>query len=135
MNLEFPWMRLQLISCLQSLSNKDHQMECWVKHNCPSGSIDCFDISIHYLYDDTMLAENASSYIDQIFFDETEVEVIKQLIKALDAIFEKYGLKAKDEFYVSAPEWGEVLYAAKTALELLQKNDSDHSITYDCEDK
>jgi hypothetical protein len=113
--LKHPWMRLQLISCLESLKDKGYQIAAWVNQGLPEGKADWLDISVHFLFDDTQLAENPISCIGWFLKNEDEAELIGKLCRELDEIFNKYGTELTDAEYISLQEWDRVLVAADKA--------------------
>lgn len=61
--LKFPSMREELVSYLTGLSDSDYQFHAWVERSSPNLAYDELDYTIHFLYDDTGLAENAYTWI------------------------------------------------------------------------
>ena len=113
--LEFPGMRTELIEHLQALSDAKYQRIAWVEHSLGEGKYDEFDYAVHFIYDDTNLSKNPELYIGSILIDKNESDSIKQLVKEIDIIFERYGLTLTDEEYISKPEWNNVILKAKEA--------------------
>lgn len=121
--IENPSMRVDLMTFLESLSNYEYQMNCWVRGNCPMGVEDNFDMSVHFFFDDTGLAQDASSLIGYLLYDETEAELITNVCHAINILFDKYGTKLKDDEYLNKPEWQGILNTAQIAyFSLLNKN-------------
>ena len=119
-NLEFselklPWMRNELIHYLHNLADEVYQYQAWVEDSRPEGGHDELDYIIHFLYDDTDLANNPSSLIGWILKGEKEVNVIVDLINSLNYLFEKYGTELTDKEYLEKAEWKNIIQAAKTA--------------------
>jgi len=117
--VEFPWMRMQLIVCIKGLSDKNYQYNEWVLHKGESCEYDDFDITVHFLYDDTDVAENADEYIGLIFINKEEADSVKNVVDKIDIIFDKYGLELSDKEYIEKPEWNDVIEAAKKARSIL----------------
>lgn len=120
--IRFPHLRPELIDTLQTLADPEYQQQAWVEQNVPPGIEDSFDIAIHFLYDDTHLADNPEATVGLILEKSEEVFLIKGLIKALDQVFETLGLEATDEEYINCPQWEQVLRTAKAALSVINKN-------------
>lgn len=118
--LIYPSMRLELISYLEGLSDREYQRQSWVEGNHPSGGHDELDYSIHFLYDDTCLAKDPSSLIGIVLKGLDEVDAIKELIDKLEIVFEKYGTNLSDEEYINKEEWEEVIGAARVAKEKIK---------------
>lgn len=119
--LAYPSMRLELISYLEVLSDREYQNQSWVEGNRPNGGYDELDYSIHFLYDDTCLAKNPTSLIGVILINKKEVGAIKGLIDELENIFEKYGTDLSDEEYINKTEWERVIQAARVAKEIIKE--------------
>ncbi|MEX5593958.1 SCO4402 family protein [Pseudomonas orientalis] len=117
--LKFPSMREELISYLSGLSDLDYQYQAWVERSSPSLDYDEFNYTVHFLYDDTSLAENASDWIGLVLRDEKEVRSIENLVSALNVIFDKYGTELSDREYLEKNEWLWVVNASKDALSIL----------------
>ena len=114
--LEFPEMRAELIAHLQSLADPEYQQMGWVNHRFPPGiEYDDFDNVIHFLYDDTVLSENAEADIGVILKNKEEADAVKFLINEIDSLFDIYGLSLKDGEYMSKPEWENIVRKAKNA--------------------
>ncbi|MES2821393.1 MAG: hypothetical protein V4812_20660 [Pseudomonadota bacterium] len=123
-NLKLATMRKELLQYLEGLSDIEYQKKIWVAGERTEGVMhDELDYTIHFLYDDTDLATDPDSLIGWILLDKIEVDSIKELISALDRLFEVHGLNSTDEEYMQAKEWGFVISAAKTARNIIIKND------------
>ena len=120
--IKYPEMRRELISCLESLSDFEYQKKCWLEGICPPNvEEDCFDFSVHFIFDETTLCENSSEYIGVLLYDEKEAEVVKQVADSIGIIFEKYGTELSDMEYIGLDEWSEVLRSSRNALRLINK--------------
>ena len=115
-----PEMRNELLDYLFSLSDFNYQKNCWVKGNCPPNiQHDEFDYSVHFLFDDTDLANNPDGLIGYILNDANEALLIKSVCEKITAIFNKYGTDLSDEQYINLSEWEEVIRSAKSAYDTL----------------
>ncbi|NJO17541.1 MAG: hypothetical protein HC877_17930 [Thioploca sp.] len=128
--IRFPHLRQELIETLQTLADSEYQQQAWVERNVPKGMEDSFDIAIHFLYDDTHLADNPEITVGLILEKSEEVPLIKALIEALDHVFEALGLEATDEEYINCPQWEQVLRTAKVALLVINKNKRQSVLLY-----
>lgn len=116
-------MREELISHVSALSDKKYQENSWVNAVSNSGIVhDEMDYAIHFIYDDTCLAEDPSKAIGWFLVDESEASASRNLVSALNIVFDKYGTKEDDAFYINSPEWGFVLECAKKLKELLERD-------------
>lgn len=117
--LKYPNMREELIGYVIGLSDTEYQYAAWVKHSRPDVGYDELDYAIHFLYDDTDLANDPNSMIGIILTDKEESAAIANLITALDLVFDKHGTTLKDEEYLSKDEWKNVVIAAEKAKQIL----------------
>ena len=117
--LKFPSMREELISYLSGLSDLEYQYQAWVERSSPGLDYDELNYTVHFLYDDTGLAENASDWIGLVLKDEKEARSVANVVSALDVIFDKYGTELSDKEYLEKKEWLWVVSASKDALSIL----------------
>ena len=117
--LKFPSMREELISYLSGLSDLEYQYQAWVERSSPGLDYDELNYTIHFLYDDTGLAENASDWIGLVLRDEIEARSVENVVSALDLVFDKYGTELSDKEYLEKKEWLWVVNASKDALSIL----------------
>ncbi|WP_313599726.1 SCO4402 family protein [Pseudomonas sp.] len=117
--LKFPSMREELISYLSGLSDLDYQYQAWVERSSPGLDYDELNYTIHFLYDDTGLAENASDWIGLVLRDEIEARSVENVVSALDVVFDKYGTELSEKEYLEKKEWLWVVNASKDALSIL----------------
>ena len=126
--MKYPEMRNQLITNLESLSDWEYQKNCWVLKECPEGvENDDFDLSVHFLFDDTELASDPESTIGFFLKDKIEAQAVKSVCDELDKIFDKYGLDKTDEEYINLVEWGKIIESASKALKIIQAENYDSS--------
>jgi hypothetical protein len=115
--IEFPWLRFQLIENLKALSDPDYQRREWIKYAPEDNAeFDEMDYVVHFLYDDTELAENPHDAIGSILYNKNEAEALEKLSTSLDVIFAKYGTDLDGPDYIKLPEWIGVVNCAKSAL-------------------
>lgn len=116
LNFKYPQMRDELLETMRTLSDLEYQWSAWVNHNFPPGvQHDEFDYAVHFLYDDSSLAEAPERAIGLFVKDQHEVHLIKAVISALDQVFDALGMECTDEQYISSPLWAEVLRTASEA--------------------
>ncbi|MBT5109021.1 MAG: hypothetical protein HOM25_10085 [Rhodospirillaceae bacterium] len=119
--INLPNMRVQLIGCLESLSDLAYQKKCWVLDKCPVGVQDNFNLSVHFFFDDTSLSENPHLLVGVCLRNENEAQAIQQVCQMIDKVFDEHGLDKSDEEYINCPEWGAVLNSASEALAIIRK--------------
>jgi len=122
--VKFPHMRMELISYIRGLSNKEYQYDEWVLHKGKGGVEDSFDLVAHFFYDDTTIHEDADEYIGLIFVSKNEADLVKNIVDRIDIIFEKYGLELSDKEYIDKPEWNSVIDAAQKALAFINNGEA-----------
>ncbi|QEN88207.1 hypothetical protein FZC33_18700 [Labrys sp. KNU-23] len=118
--LELPFVRRELISHMESLSDPQEQQSLWVEDkpykNFMYGS---FDTVIDFLYREYDLADIPYDFIGEVLVDKNEAYLLKELDKTLDILFERYGGKLSDAEYITKPEWQDVVAAARRLLDKL----------------
>lgn len=119
--VKYPKMREELLETLRNLADRDYQDQVWVKRDYPLGiKYDCFDEAVHFLYDDTVLAENPDAAIGVIIEDEKEARLMEAVCQAIDLVFEALGTGVSDEEYIKSAEWTGVVEAASKALRVME---------------
>lgn len=122
--IEWPWRREDLADCLSALANPVCQVRAWLSREIDQNRyFTCFDHCVEFLFDDTDLATDPSSYIGLILVDEAEALPVREVGAAIDSLLDRYGTTLSDEAYIRTPEWIAVLYTARRALDLLSENE------------
>lgn len=122
--IKYAKMREEFIGHVNALSDKQYQENSWVNSVTNEDVIhDEMDYAIHFIYDDTCLADDPMRAIGWFLVDESEANCSRELIAALNTVFDKYGTKEDDAFYINSPEWELVLNCAKKLKELLARNE------------
>ena len=119
--VKYPKMREELLETLRSLADREYQHKVWIENDYPPGiECDSFDEAVHFLYDDTVLAENPDAAIGVILEDEKEARLISAVCQAIDLLFEVLGTGVSDEEYIKCYEWTSVVKAAFRALQAME---------------
>lgn len=114
--IDFPEMREELIECIKGLSDLEYQKKYWGKiHTTNPNVYDDFNQTIHFLYDDSNIAEDPDSWIGLILISQEESSLIKTLNTHIECLFKSYGTKLSDEDYMNKPEWKNII---STSLKL-----------------
>lgn len=122
--VQYSKMRDDLLETLCSLADREYQQAAWVEQNYPPGILyDSFDEAVHFLYDDTILAENPDAAIGVIIQDEKEARMIEAVCCAINQVFQALGTQASDQEYINSSKWTDVVEAASLALQAM-KNQS-----------
>lgn len=123
--LKRPEMRHELLDVLKDLSDPNYQKRAWVDREFPPGvRYDELDYKVHFLFDDTLLAEDPARTIGWILRNEEEAYAIRRLASAIDRAIDAVGKDGSDADYICSDQWPEVVDAAKAARQLLQSNDN-----------
>ena len=119
--VKYPKMREELLETLRSLADREYQHKVWLEGDYPP-EIECdsFDEVVHFLYDDTVLAENPDATIGVIIENEKEARLMSAVCQAIDLVFEVLGTEASDEEYITSSEWTRVVEAASKALQVME---------------
>lgn len=118
--IKYPEMRRQLLEHLNVLADIDNQEKIWVgQRDSHCIEYDEFGEAIHFIFDDTCLAEAPSKAIDWFLINEQESIAVSALTKALDGLFDRYGVGLDKAEYLLKPEWQNVVLAAKYAQQLI----------------
>ena len=119
--VKYPKMREELLETLRSLADREYQHKAWVENDYPSGiEYESFDEAVHFLYDDTVLAENPDAAIGVIIEDEKEARLMSAVCQAIELVFEALGTGVSDEEYIKSSEWTSVVEAASRALQAME---------------
>jgi hypothetical protein len=123
-----PWlpeMRKQLVDVVSRLADREYQLRAWIRGELPPGIYDNFDYAVHFIYDDTCLAEEPHDAIGYYVYDEIEATTIAELVDALDRLFEAQGTDLSDEQYLQVEEWSDVVKAAKMLRQMIARKDAE----------
>ncbi|MDT4820935.1 hypothetical protein FQZ97_540870 [compost metagenome] len=80
---------------------------------------DEFGLAVHFLFDDSSLAQDALSTIGWILKDASEAESVTALVRTIDVVLNRYGTNLSDAEYIEVPEWRFVVVAAKATMAVL----------------
>lgn len=119
--VKYPKMREELLETLRSLADREYQHKVWLEGDYPP-EIECdtFDEVVHFLYDDTVLAENPDAAIGVIIENEKEARLMSAVCQAIDLVFEVLGTGVSDEEYIKSAEWTMVVEGALKALQVME---------------
>ena len=79
--MKYPTMREELVDCLESLSDKQYQLDRWVGGNCPEGvGHDGLDYAVHFLFDDTSLSSKPEIHIGGFLRYKNEANKVRQFV-------------------------------------------------------
>lgn len=112
--------RNELVSILAILADLPYQQEIWREGRSPKNGREDFDIAMHFLLDDTVLAENPTAEVGHILKNEAEAEIVGKVTQPLLALFKEIGGTHPPHVYVNHPKWLAIVEAAKKAYAVLK---------------
>ncbi len=122
-SVKYPTMRYQLIDYILELSDRDYQVEYWLGDDKKHADVFAnLDEVIHFLFDDSLIAECAENSIGFILVNETEAALISKITGILEKLINVLG-DVSDRAYLERPEWGLVIKLAQQLFEVMNVND------------
>ncbi|WP_200839664.1 SCO4402 family protein [Streptomyces sp. SLBN-115] len=119
-DVDLPDMRMNVISAVEALSDREYQRRVWIERDYPSGEyFDDFTLNVNILYDDTLVLEDPAATLGLILRSREEVEAMAQLASALNELFRGEGKEKADEEYVESPLWDVVVRSASVARRIM----------------
>lgn len=122
-SIEFPWMRLQVVTALDSLSDPSRQERWGCGEKGVPGYFDDLTLNVDVLYDDCMVLPEPQDSVPEILHQE-EVPFLVELARALGPLIDELG-DLPDAVYTSDPRWPSVIEAAARALAVMKQNDGE----------
>lgn len=127
--VQYPKMRGELLETLRSLASREYQEKAWINHNYPAGVLyDSFDEAVHFLFDDTILAENPNTAIGVILETEKEARLIAAVCTAIEQLLEAHGTEMSDKEFINSAEWTNVVGTASLALQVITNEQISSSV-------
>lgn len=119
--VRFPDMRREVIDALEHLANADYQRRVWCHREPTEAShLYSWDMVVHTLYDDALLAEGSRSAVGDVLLDGQEAELVDRVIAAIEAVFAEIGDADADPCTVIQAEgWPRVIEASRDAASVL----------------
>lgn len=119
--IQYPEMRRELAKHLRVLADPEYQDRVWVRREMPPGvSYDDFDLVVHFFFDDTCLGDDPQRAIGVFLETDAEAQLVGAVAKAIDVLFDRYGLELTDGEYISRPEWKAVVESAELASAVIR---------------
>ena len=122
-NVKFPQMRQILIFAIQSLSDRETQMREWISSTAVHRFWDTMKFDIDVIYHDLDLDSIPEDQLGYSLMDQEEINIIKPLTDALDAVCDRIGFRQPDSAYIISPLWDDVVHAAKAAFDIFMANE------------
>lgn len=119
---KYPFLRRELLMCMQALAGKDYQNTAWVNRSFPPGiEWDSLGVAVNFIFNDSGLSDDAVGAIG-LFLVEDELGGVVKVIEKMEVVFEKYGDHCSDLEYISQPEWSDVVESATMLLDQIKNN-------------
>lgn len=119
--IEFPYVRDQVIDALQSLASARRQ-ERWGVVEEGVNYYDDLDLVVHVLYDDASVLPRPGESVGTIIYLE-EVPAFSTLGDIFSAMIADLG-DVKDEVYLADSRWNRVMECAASVLQVMESCDS-----------
>lgn len=113
-DVEFPYMRGEVIAALRSLATPEHQRLRWGVVEPGINYFDSLTLVINVLYDDTAVLPDPSQTVGTIIH-ASEAGALQALDAALSPMIEDLG-NAPDGDYMADERWPSVVACARVAL-------------------
>ena len=121
-NLRYPYLRAEVVSALESLSDREYQQRVWVEHILPApGQGDNFTMVFNSLFEDVPVVEDPMSFIGTVLRNQAEAHAMTPLKRAVDRLHEAMGYNRTDAEYLASPLWDDVVATASHALAELRR--------------
>lgn len=122
--VRYPDMRVQVVSSLESLADREYQQRVWIEKILPHpGYGDDFALAYSWLYEDLPIMDDPARFIGTILRDEVEAQVMLPLKGAIDRLHADLGYDRTDAEYLASPLWDDVVATAGRALTALRRPD------------
>ncbi|WP_208935765.1 SCO4402 family protein [Paracidovorax avenae] len=119
---KYPFLRRELLMCMQALADRDYQNSAWISRIFPPGiEWDSLGVAVDFIFNDSGLSDDAVGAIG-IFLVEDELGGVAKVIEKMEVVFEKYGDDCSDLEYISQPEWSDVVESATVLLDQIKNN-------------
>ncbi|MGW6056065.1 SCO4402 family protein [Streptomyces sp. NPDC055189] len=112
-HLQTPWIRDQLLDWLAKLGDRGWQKENWGNPDAAASTLD----EVLDFFDDSGVLDEPSGRLGYVLLDDGEVSAMMALNSALDVVLSSPA--GSDEEIIRSRAWGDVVAAARDALELL----------------
>ena len=113
--VEFPYMRDQVITSVQSLADPSHQNVRWGGYEEGVNYYDDLTLNVHVFYDDCQVLPDPSRSVGAVLYED-EVEAPKGVHDVLGPMLDELQ-GSSDSYFLADPRWPEVPGAARAALD------------------
>ncbi|MFG3029040.1 hypothetical protein ACGFZJ_10965 [Streptomyces sp. NPDC048253] len=121
--VEFPDVRLNVVSVLESLADTGHQHRVWLDRGpAPDDAVDNLDLVVHVLFDDSRVLEDPEEAVGEVLRSRDEARAARALAEVLGPLVDELG-DVGDEVYLASPRWPAVVTAARDVLDAMRADD------------
>ncbi|MGW6526444.1 SCO4402 family protein [Streptomyces sp. NPDC054962] len=121
--VEFPDVRLNVVSVLESLADTGHQHRVWLDRGpAPDDAVDNLDLVVHVLFDDSRVLEDPEETVGEVLRSRDEARAARALAEVLGPLVDELG-DVGDEVYLASPRWPAVVTAARDVLDAMRADD------------
>ncbi|MFD7933749.1 hypothetical protein ACFV4T_04275 [Streptomyces sp. NPDC059755] len=118
--VEFPDVRLNVVSVLESLADTGHQHRVWLDRGpAPDDAVDNLDLVVHVLFDDSRVLEDPEEAVGEVLRSRDEARAARALAEVLGPLVDELG-DVGDEVYLASPRWPAVVTAARDVLDAMR---------------
>src|SRR3546814_11564142 len=97
----YPNMRDELLDYLGGVAYAHYQQKVWVRGQPQPGiEHDELDYGLHFLFDDTDLAQSPEKTIGVFLLNKEEARAVHSVTQSLDALLTQYGAELSDAEYL-----------------------------------
>jgi len=132
--VEYPGIRLSLITEIKKLSDIEKQKKEWRDYSYKHAFWDDIDLNTEVLIDAMPCEEDPPRSIGVVLRNYEELVYVQFLIQCLQRVIKEIGIKQPDSAYLNSPLWDDVVEAAKHAYGVLMK-DEDLDALLEAEEK
>jgi hypothetical protein len=124
--IEGPTMRKQLIWTLQALSDLNFQKINWLSSGHPCSFWSNLDMIYDFIFNDRNLGKIPEAQIGYSIRDQTELDIILPVVKALDEVWNKIGPMKSNDIYWKSSLWQDTVEKAKIAYQYIKDQGKDN---------
>lgn len=121
--IKFPGLRRGVILCIKDLSDFKMQKKKWTNPQYLYPFWNHLERTVMHIEDDGLFNENLEIQIGVRLKNQTEVDALKLLVKALDVVLKQIGIEKPDSAYIDSPLWQDVVKTAKHAYEVMMEDE------------
>jgi hypothetical protein len=119
-DVDFPQMRAELQYAVNALADEEFQRHAWRRQGSHDlGITYSFDMALHTLLDDSIVADEGRAAVGPILKDDQELVAVQRLVEAARQLIAEIGLQGTFDDARARPSWTAVIDTAKRAKSVL----------------